>query len=279
VKRVFHLPVGSEQSFLHFVRSLNFSEGFINDEASVVASAAEVAQPKQEVESSTDGGGSTTTSVTEAAQSKQESEPSIHGGTSTTTSATEVVQMKQEVEPSTDGGISTTIGGAAVGQPEQKVERFRTTNSSDIQLTDGDRRCEKITQHPNWQHISGTLDYSNGTHRIRLKLEKGHYDILLGICSLNKPPTGPYLYDKPTTHGWFIHGYTVVNGQNPKPQWSAADENDILELIINCDERSLSILNENTQAKSSMRVDINEAPFPWCLLVLFHYKGSRVSLV
>jgi len=204
---------------------------------------------------------------------------SVDGGTSTTTSVSEEVQPKPEVQQPIDSGTSAATNGAKEVQQVQEIEHFQTEASSDVQLTDNRRRCEKITLRPDWQSVFGTLDYSTGIHKIRLKLEKGSLHILLGICSRNKRPTGPYFYDKPTTHGWFIDGYVVKNGQSPQQGWSQVDHDEILELTINCNEQVLSILNENTQKNDSMQVNIAEAPFPWCLLVLLHYKTNRVSLV
>jgi hypothetical protein len=206
IKRVFRLPVGSEQSFLEFVHLLKFDQRFI------------------------------------------------------------------------DNGTSNVTNAAKVMQPEQEAELFGTASSSNVQLTDNGRRCELISQ-GSFQYVFGTLNYSSGIHRIRMKLEKGTVNILMGICSRNKPPPGQFYYDKPTTHGWFVHGYVVTNGQGSHPGWPNVNENDILELTINCDGRSLSILNERSRAQNSMQVDINQAPFPWCLLILFDRAGSRVSLV
>ena len=50
IKRVFRLPVGSEQSFLEFVRLLKFDERFIDGKTSIVTGASKVTQSEQEVE-------------------------------------------------------------------------------------------------------------------------------------------------------------------------------------------------------------------------------------
>ncbi len=257
---------------------MKFGEQFIDGGTSIIANAAKVVQPEQQVERSINVRRSIITSVIEVVQPEQKVEEIIDSGTNTTTSASTVVQPEQKAEAVIDGVTSTTTSTPTVVQPEQKVECFRAVDSSGVRLTDNNRSCEKINSH-DWQCVFGILNYPTGIHRIRLKLEKGIINIFIGICSQDKLPSGPYFYDKPTTHGWLTHGYVVMNGQNPKQGWSAADHNDILELTINCDERSISILNERSQAKNSMQVDINQAPLPWCLLVLLHYKDNRVSLV
>ncbi|CAF1507304.1 unnamed protein product [Adineta ricciae] len=163
-------------------------------------------------------------------------------------------------------------------QSEKGTLRFWTLSNSDVQLTDNDRRCEKITQGV-YQCVFGSQTYSNGTHRVRLKLEEGTANILMGICSYSKTLAGPVHYNTPSTHGWFVHGYTVINGRDPQPGWPQVNENDILELKINCDDQSMTIYNERSGAKSSMDVNLYEAPLPWCLLILFNLKHSRVSIV
>jgi len=279
MKRVFRPPVGLEESFVDLVRSLEFGDQFIDGETIINTSVPREVQPKQEVQQSVDGGTSTTTSVPQEVQPKEEVEQSVDGQTSAATNGAKELQLKQEVQQSINDDTSTTTSVPQEVQSEQEVEHFQTEAASDVQLTDNHRRCEKITQRPDWQAVFGTLNYSTGIHKIRLKLEKGSFDIVLGICSRNKQPTGPYFYDKPTTHGWFINGYVVKNGQNPRPGWFQVYHDEILEFIINCTEQSLSIRNEQSEKQDSMQVNIAEAPFPWCLLVLLHYKTNRVSLV
>lgn len=176
-----------------------------------------------------------------------------------------------------DGETTTIISTPKIVQSEQEIERFLMGNNSHVQLTDNNRRCENISG--GWHCAFGTLNYSTGIHQIRVKLEKGITDILIGICSRDRLPPGPFFYNKPSTCGWFTHGYVVTNGQTYSVGWSRANENDIFELTINCNERLLTILNERSRAQSSMQVNMYQAPFPWCLFVLSRPVGSRVSLL
>jgi hypothetical protein len=189
----------------------------------------------------------------------------------------ELVRLLKFNERFINGETITVTSAHQVVQPEQEFERFQT--SPDVRLTDNNRSCEKISQKNGWQCVFGLLNYSAGIHRIRLKLEKGSINILIGICSQNEPPKDSPFYCKPTIHGWFTHGYVIKNGQGSCAEWPQVNENDILELTINCDERSISILNERNQAKNSMQVDINQAPLPWCLLVIHYHKNDRISLL
>ena len=205
LKRIFRLPIGSEQSFLDFIRFLKFDECFIDNETKIVAS------PSNPVQS------------------------------------------------------------------EQEIERFLTANNPAVQLTDNNRRCENVNG--GWYCVFGTLNYSTGIHRLRLKLEKGTTDVLMGISSRFRLPTGPFFYNKPSTCGWFTHRHVITNGQGSSIGWPQVNENDILELTINCKEGSITLLNERSRAKNSIDVNIYQAPFPWCLLVIFRPIGSRLSLI
>lgn len=174
------------------------------------------------------------------------------------------------------------VGGAVAENTvkrQAEVESFLVV-SAGVQLTDNNRRCKMVSR-DSWQCVFGTLTYSTGTHRIRLKLNRSinKNNILMGVCSQNRLPPGPQFYDKPTTHGWFIHGYVIKNGVGSHSGWPKVNENDIIQLTINCDARSLTIRNENNRAESSLQVNINEAPFPWCLLLVMNCISDEVSLL
>lgn len=181
---------------------------------------------------------------------------------------------------------STTIPSPTPWLPEtsksrhvdKSILRFWTVGSGDVQLSDDDRRCEKIS-HGVYQSVFGSQTYSEGVHRVRLRLEEGRENVLMGICSYSKTLAGPVFYNTPSTHGWFVHGYSVINGRDPQPGWPQVNENDVVELKINCDEQTLRIYNERSGAQSSMEVNMYEAPLPWCLLVIFNLQHSRVSIV
>ncbi|UJR23037.1 hypothetical protein I4U23_026063 [Adineta vaga] len=181
---------------------------------------------------------------------------------------------------------STTIPSPTPWQPDaprsrqsdKEPLRFWTLENSEVQLSENDRRCENFSRGL-YQCIFGSQTYSKGTYRVRLRLEEGTANVLMGICSYSKTLAGPVHYNTPSAHGWFVHGYIVINGREPQPGWPQVNVNDILELKINCDEQMLSIYNERSGAKSSMEVSLYEAPLPWCLLILFNLEHSRVSIV
>ena len=176
-----------------------------------------------------------------------------------------------------DHQATTIVDTLSATQSEQEIERFLTGNDPQVRLSNGNRTCENLNG--NWHCVFGTLDYSSDIHRLRLKVEKGTTDILMGICSRLRPPTGPFFYNKPSTCGWFTHRHVISNGQGSSIGWPQVNENDILELTINCNERLLSVVNETSRAKNSIQVNVYQSPFPWCLLLVFRPIRSRVSLI
>lgn len=180
-------------------------------------------------------------------------------------------------EQLTDDEISLISDTPRSVRFEQVMERFLVSNNPQVQWTNNNRTCENMNGA--WHCIFGTLDYSGGTHRIRVKVEKSNTDVLIGICSRLRPPTGPFFYNKPSTCGWFTHRHVITHGQGTSIGWPQVNENDTLELTINCDDKSVSVVNEKNRAKNNIHVNIYQAPFPWCLLLIFRPIGSRVSLI
>jgi hypothetical protein len=107
----------------------------------------------------------------------------------------------------------------------------------------------------------------------------------LGIRSRNIPPMpaeyggGRYSFS-PSTHGWSRNYMACVNGDfGPRSMDEIDRDGHVYTLILNCDERRLSISNENTNEQREMEVDIGDAPFPWCLFVELPRMRARVSLI
>lgn len=166
---------------------------------------------------------------------------------------------------------------SAHSEEAEEIERFLTGNNPYVRLTNGNRTCENLNG--SWHCVFGTLNYSTGIHQLRLRLEKGTTDVLMGVCSRLRPPTGPFYYNKLSTCGWFTHRHVITNGQGSSIGWPQVNENDILQITINCNDKLLTIVNERNRAKNNIEMNVYQAPFPWCLLLVFRPIGSRVSLI
>ena len=65
-------------------------------------------------------------------------------------------------------------------------------------------------------------------------------------------------------------------------QWSGIPiENDVLKLIIDCDQRMLTLINERTHEKTkSIHVDLQDkTQFPWSLYVVVANQGYKIRLL
>jgi hypothetical protein len=55
--------------------------------------------------------------------------------------------------------------------------------------------------------------------------------------------------------------------------------NDIVELLINCDRRTIRWTNRRTREVHEFNVDENKCPFPWQLGFCLSYWDDRVRLL
>ncbi len=62
-------------------------------------------------------------------------------------------------------------------------------------------------------------------------------------------------------------------------KWPGAKTGDILELTIDCDQRTINIENQTGQRKDSMNVDLENSPLPWKCIVIFFTRPDRVRLL
>ncbi|UJR08768.1 hypothetical protein I4U23_013024 [Adineta vaga] len=164
-------------------------------------------------------------------------------------------------------------------------ERFEEIYNSDeniIELMDNGRTCTSIRR-GSFGCTLGHNAYLSGVHRIRLRLDYGIAS--LGIHCRNMPLVssefGAGSYDSnPSIHGWGTGGSRIVNGRYEGDVFTKTKERLIqFVLVLNCDDHRLSMLNENTNERDEMEVNIANAPFPWCLFVQISRFGGRVSLV
>jgi hypothetical protein len=129
----------------------------------------------------------------------------------------------------------------------------------------------------------GIHSYSSGIHRIRIRVDKGYP--FLDIRSRNIPPkpaeyAGGRHSFSPSTHGWGRNYVACVNGEfSTRSTDEINRDGHVYTLTLNCDERRLSIINENTNEQREMEVDICHAPFPWCLFVELPRMRAQVSLI
>ncbi|CAF1026977.1 unnamed protein product [Didymodactylos carnosus] len=137
--------------------------------------------------------------------------------------------------------------------------------------------------------VYGTKSYSNGVHRIPLRIEKmqGVNWMFFGIISSSFSTIRVDACAAKSAYGWaatdktcalvYLQG-TELNGI---PYGFDGDicRNDRIELILNCDQKKIQILNKRTNKQYQLSVSTHHCPLPWKLVVSLYSPGDRVRLL
>ncbi len=89
-------------------------------------------------------------------------------------------------------------------------------------------------------------------------------------------------YQSPSSYGWsnrsqiFGAGLTGLTGRE---QNGDAAQNDIIMLVIDCEQRKIELKNERSNRIMELPVDINKCPFPWQLHLNLHEANTRVRIL
>ena len=133
-----------------------------------------------------------------------------------------------------------------------------------------------------YTEVRGKNEYTYGRHGIRLCIEQSA-DIwtLLGINS-KKTLLQDRSFESKSTYGWTSNDFLYLNGQSHQNTSAPRIEmktNDIINLIFDCDNQKISMINERTNIRYELRVNINYCPFPWQLHVNLLEPQSRVRIL
>ncbi|CAF3944966.1 unnamed protein product [Adineta steineri] len=180
---------------------------------------------------------------------------------------------------------STTFNNGNIVNDEKFVQIY-TPNETAIQSLDNERTVMSV-KHGLCGCALGIHSYSSGIHHIRIRVDYGNP--VLGIHSRNIPLMpddycwGTYS-TSPSTYGWLKDRGRVLNGK-----WDSYELKQLLSnmrknshfytITLDCDKHRLSMINEDTKEQEEMEVDIDHAPFPWCLYVGFPQYTARISLL
>jgi len=129
-------------------------------------------------------------------------------------------------------------------------------------------------------------EYTFGCHQFRFKIENLQNTsdrkwIFFGIVSKETlVPTQSYT--SPTAYGWaglnevFCNGVKSVGFKGYK---SDMKKNDTLQLLINCDLRTIRLTNERSHSKHQLEIDVNKCPLPWQVYLCLYYSGDKVRIL
>ena len=133
-----------------------------------------------------------------------------------------------------------------------------------------------------YTEIRGKNEYASGHHKIRLCIEQSINSwTFLGINSKSSPLQNAS-YNSKSTNGWTNNNYFWLNGKcEPNRSTSCIEmkSNDVISLMLDCDNRKISMINERTNARYELVVNIDHCPFPWQLHVNLYEANSRVRIL
>jgi hypothetical protein len=131
--------------------------------------------------------------------------------------------------------------------------------------------------------IRGKNEYSSGNYEIRFKIEYLHQSkwIFLGIIS-KSAPIKIDSYTASTAYGWAGNNEVYLNGVKYcgfNGYRSDIQINDILELLIACDQQMIQLKNERTNQTHRIDINLKECPFPWQFQLCLYGPYDKVSLI
>ncbi|CAF2116439.1 unnamed protein product [Rotaria magnacalcarata] len=161
-----------------------------------------------------------------------------------------------------------------------------------FELADGCTQIEdngKVMVHnrsSNHGSVRGRGQYSSGQHKFRLKFEQfgpqnwAFFGIIPKSSSIKDSS-----WNTPTVYGWTTNWNVTRNGTQEGTAVatkSVINKNDIFELLMDCDRRTIRLTCVKMQASATHQLDIDIAlcPFPWQIFLGLHSSvGDRIRIL
>ncbi|UJR29155.1 hypothetical protein I4U23_010369 [Adineta vaga] len=143
-----------------------------------------------------------------------------------------------------------------------------------------------LTSPPNEIMIPGRISfasqypYMTGVHRLRLSIDKFQCPsswAFVGIMSegISIQNTDQF---KRTSFGWHLGRQSIIYNRQTSLTYDFDGRdirsNDILTIIIDCNENRIEMKNERTLKIHQIHIDTNYCPFPWIFTVNFNYRNK-----
>ncbi len=152
-----------------------------------------------------------------------------------------------------------------------------------IQIEDGGQVIVK-KQGDHYQGARGSGEYSSGQHRFRFKIEEcinSQRWIFIGIVSKDVTlVTGSY--GSQSSYGWAGATQVYCNGALSygfNGYKSDMEKNDVVELLLDCDQRMIRLTNERTRSVYGLPIEISKCPFPWQLNFNLYFVNDRIRIL
>ncbi len=160
-------------------------------------------------------------------------------------------------------------------------DRF-SLNSDHIQLLDhGQVILHDCTKQDG--SIRGFHEYSQGVHQLFFRIEHmtSNQWIFFGIISKHSI-FNQRAYMNSSVYGWTGYNNVYINGKSIPVRNGYLSEmkvNDLVELIIDCDQQILFFWHSGQSYKTKLPVDIHTCPFPWQFLISCHNGHDSVRIL
>jgi hypothetical protein len=161
-------------------------------------------------------------------------------------------------------------------------ESFDRIYNEDVRIEEDGKIVVSVKFFTTYTEIRGENNYAFGCHKIRLQIEHElNQWTFLGINS-KSTPLQRWSFASKSAYGWCNSNYICSKGsyeRNTTNQPIKMTKNDIITLTFDCDHRKISIVNERTNMKHELTVDINSCQFPWQFHVILRDPQSRIRIL
>jgi hypothetical protein len=129
--------------------------------------------------------------------------------------------------------------------------------------------------------LFGFNHYSNGTHRIRFRIEKQvETNYFIGIVTSTQTSFSSVRSSSSTCNGWWLNSNAIVNNQR------GADlrkikilEDDEVTLTLDCDQKIIYHEYRRTEDVFQLLIDIQKCPLPWKIRVGLRGLGNSIRII
>ena len=130
--------------------------------------------------------------------------------------------------------------------------------------------------------IKNQLEYSSGSHRFRIKIQRMYNKwIFFGIVS-SKDPSKTKIHDSYSLHGWNGQYQVVPSGKKIRNISSCDygwEQDDIADLVLDCDTETIQLTNDRTETTREIAVNMKHCPLPWSPFVSLLNNHDPVNLM
>jgi hypothetical protein len=160
-------------------------------------------------------------------------------------------------------------------------ELFEWVSNDGVQIEDN----EQVVVHNDVREhteVRGKNEYNSGRYGIRLRIEQSSSGWMFFGINSKSTPLQNSSYGSESAYGWSSNNKIWLNGL-----WKNNSSNyiiemmmyAIIELIFDCDNRKISMINERTKMKHELKVNTDSCPFPWQLHLSLGVPNSCVRIL